>query len=895
MAFKFLGTLLPQVVHAGDTIVIGYPDGTTADDFDIEGAHAIAVNGTVYNNITDFTISFAEDTATILYADNTPLPKGANVLVQLELFEEVNTGGGGGVDDHGDLTGLADDDHTQYHNDTRGDLRYYTKTQLDGGALDALYYTSALLDAGQLDTRYYTQAEIDAALGEIESGTTWELPVLDINQNTPPVSPTTGDRYILGASPTGAWAGHAEAIAEYNGSGWDFEAAVEGAAATNLSDGNGYRYNGSDWVLFITTNPYGEGDGIDITAGVVSVKLDAAGAITLNSSQLRVAVDDVTVERNANALRVKPGGLNTSYLSDFDVDTPAIGDTLQYNGTDFANVAAPWNLSTAAFLPRPDKRNWFAVKAAAATYAGIGVVLGTNTGTLSASNDANGTFVNHAIAATAGSTGGNRSTSFNLFRCGHDPVWVGVLRTGADITNLRIWAGIVSTTPTNSDTGPASHACFRYSSGVSGNWFMTTRAGGTQTSTSFGTAVAANTTYVLKIRVVDGVAYFSINGGAEQSIATNVPADATEMGYAILGITTTASAKDIAISRIYAEYTGNELGIGVGMSGPTSTTAGQSMRFADTTGQIAEEGGIHDETTATVLHLNDEFPYFVAPVSGTNPLGISIFGVVGSQAGGIYLTADTSATDEKSWGFAAVDGGIYQFYALGEFDKDDFLGTFPNSSTPYEVTRTGVQWNDFIFNPNGDNDVNVVFKDTDSLEIMRVNAADSNVAFSGTSALIDTGTLLGFVDPVNSIFFINSEGTMIVQGQNTGQNTSFAMSAFDADGTDDVVFLAVRSAAGSDVSLLGIGWSAAIGDYIVATQIQGSETEQALNLFAGSANAGQLRLTPGNLITMTGMPVLPNFATTSLGAFALQDGMIYYDTTLLKVRARVAGAWVDLH
>ena len=38
---------------------------------------------------------------------------------------------GGGVTDHGALTGLADDDHTQYLNNTRGDARYYTKTQVD--------------------------------------------------------------------------------------------------------------------------------------------------------------------------------------------------------------------------------------------------------------------------------------------------------------------------------------------------------------------------------------------------------------------------------------------------------------------------------------------------------------------------------------------------------------------------------------------------------------------------------------------------------------------------------------------------------------------------------------------------------------------------------------------
>lgn len=40
------------------------------------------------------------------------------------------TDGVDGVTDHGALTGLADDDHTQYHNDTRGDARYFTQAQV---------------------------------------------------------------------------------------------------------------------------------------------------------------------------------------------------------------------------------------------------------------------------------------------------------------------------------------------------------------------------------------------------------------------------------------------------------------------------------------------------------------------------------------------------------------------------------------------------------------------------------------------------------------------------------------------------------------------------------------------------------------------------------------------
>lgn len=39
--------------------------------------------------------------------------------------------GGGGLTDHGNLSGLLDDDHPQYHTDARGDIRYYTKTQVD--------------------------------------------------------------------------------------------------------------------------------------------------------------------------------------------------------------------------------------------------------------------------------------------------------------------------------------------------------------------------------------------------------------------------------------------------------------------------------------------------------------------------------------------------------------------------------------------------------------------------------------------------------------------------------------------------------------------------------------------------------------------------------------------
>lgn len=46
------------------------------------------------------------------------------VVTVAQLVVQQGGGGGGGVTDHGALTGLGDDDHTQYLTAARGDARY---------------------------------------------------------------------------------------------------------------------------------------------------------------------------------------------------------------------------------------------------------------------------------------------------------------------------------------------------------------------------------------------------------------------------------------------------------------------------------------------------------------------------------------------------------------------------------------------------------------------------------------------------------------------------------------------------------------------------------------------------------------------------------------------------
>lgn len=50
----------------------------------------------------------------------------------------------------------------------------------------------------------------------------YHLSVKDRNLSSPPGSPANGDTYIVGPSPTGAWAGKEGQVAVWTGSSWAF-------------------------------------------------------------------------------------------------------------------------------------------------------------------------------------------------------------------------------------------------------------------------------------------------------------------------------------------------------------------------------------------------------------------------------------------------------------------------------------------------------------------------------------------------------------------------------------------------------------------------------------------------------------------------------------------------
>lgn len=110
-----------------------------------------------------------------LWVDISLTPPSYKTLVSTgpDVWAEIGTGGGGGagVTDHGQLMGLSDDDHLQYHNDTRGDLRYYTKSQVDTSLSGKANTATTISGYGITDA--YTKTEINTSLsGKANTATT---------------------------------------------------------------------------------------------------------------------------------------------------------------------------------------------------------------------------------------------------------------------------------------------------------------------------------------------------------------------------------------------------------------------------------------------------------------------------------------------------------------------------------------------------------------------------------------------------------------------------------------------------------------------------------------------------------------------------------------------------
>lgn len=191
-------------------------------------------------------------------------------------------GGGGGVTDHGALTGLSDDDHTQYHTDARGDSRYSQLGHNHAGVYEPTGNLSAHLtdtdDAHDASAISYVAGggiaatTVQAAIQELDSekAATSHTHTQSQSHNSPDTdSAPTALHHTLGTGANQAAAGnHTHAAADHG-------------TLTGLSDDDHTQYHtdarGDARYVLSTTNR-------KITSGTTAPVGPATGDIWLDTN-----------------------------------------------------------------------------------------------------------------------------------------------------------------------------------------------------------------------------------------------------------------------------------------------------------------------------------------------------------------------------------------------------------------------------------------------------------------------------------------------------------------------------------------------------------------------------------------------------------------------------------
>lgn len=151
-------------------------------------------------------------------------------------------------------------------------------------------------------------------------------------QNDPPVAPVSGQTWVVGLAPTGAWGGHANELAEWSPNGWSFIPPTPWMHV-GLSDRTDWRWDHTlvvpAWVQWISSDTiYGPVK----LATVAEIESGAAGGV-VTADALKARRRPFFVATSGGATNV-PAGVDT-VLTHFAVTTSFLNPGSSYVGGVF--------------------------------------------------------------------------------------------------------------------------------------------------------------------------------------------------------------------------------------------------------------------------------------------------------------------------------------------------------------------------------------------------------------------------------------------------------------------------------------------------------------------------------------------------------------------------------
>jgi len=244
--------------------------------------------------------------------------------------------------DHGTLTGLGDDDHTQY-------LKTDGTRNLTGVQAYASH-PSFTADTQLVDKKY---------VDDLAAGLEWWDSALT-KTATPPGSPASGARYLIIATASGAWVGKEDQVAEWNGSAWVYQVPTAGTHIAIDDEPNSiYLYSGSAWTAQsyeVTTASTGltkvgndiqldsssAGNGLAFSSGVLSVNVTGALEIAADTLQVKAdGINDLMIDFGTGTNQVSAADLPIAdaggYFSTDNVESALaqLAGSIQAVGVDY--------------------------------------------------------------------------------------------------------------------------------------------------------------------------------------------------------------------------------------------------------------------------------------------------------------------------------------------------------------------------------------------------------------------------------------------------------------------------------------------------------------------------------------------------------------------------------